>query len=432
MKQVVLAILLILCLTACGDDAASDANNNGIDIADIPTAAPTPIPDSATNDLLDGEATSTRFELGIWLTNPISVYNDQAQDTLLAFQLSEFDTTHPDVRMSITHKTIADQGGMLNYLRTGRNVAPDALPDVVALPASQVATAASEGLILPLTDLVDPQGFYAAALELGTVDGTLYGVPFALNNVFHVAYNSNSVATGAPNRWRDLVALDDATMILSAAGPDGAAVVLQAYAEADNGFSNDDAFAFDEAALTSSFELLRDGVDDGLILREAAIFTSSAETWNLFRRGDANFAIVEASDYLREQTEGTSIRYAPLPGINAPMEPVVSGWVWAITTPDAARQAISAELIQWLTNAQNLGSWSLAARMLPAREAAFDQWENTPYINFLQNRLQAAHAMPHAIDSASNNALSNAVVSLINLPTTAEDAAAQMLEAIQP
>ena len=80
----------------------------------------------------------------------------------LAIQMTEFDTTHPDVNLTVSTKKITEQGGTLNYLRSGRSVAPDILPDVVVLPASQLATAVDEELVFPLDSLIDTEGFYPA------------------------------------------------------------------------------------------------------------------------------------------------------------------------------------------------------------------------------------------------------------------------------
>ncbi|MCZ7665937.1 MAG: hypothetical protein M5U34_01185 [Chloroflexi bacterium] len=42
----------------------------------------------------------------------------------------------------------------MNYLRTGRSVAPTILPDLIALPIGQLTAAADEGLITLLEDLL--------------------------------------------------------------------------------------------------------------------------------------------------------------------------------------------------------------------------------------------------------------------------------------
>ena len=114
------------------------------------------------------------------------------------------------------------------------------------------------------------------------------------------------------------------------------------------------------------------------------------------------------------------------------VDPVVGGYVWAISTPDVARQAISAELIQWLSNPQNLGTWSNSSGMLPARPVAFAQWENDPYVTFLQSRLQQAHAQPNRLDSVSMSALSEGVASIIQSGTDPAIAAGRIIDAPRP
>ncbi len=430
MKHLTALALLLLLLLGC-DQTNPTTPDPTTDVANIPTAAPTRSPDDGIVDTAVVTAADARFDLNIWLTEQVNIDDDSTEATLLAFQLSEFDTTHPDVNLNITHKLIAGQGGSLSYLRSGAGVAPSILPDVIVLPTSQLAIAMQEGLVYPLDALLDVEGLYPAAETLGTVNGSLYGMPFMLTDLYHLAYNNTQVET-VPQRWDALVAQEDSRLVFAAAGTEGAAFALQAYAGVDDSFANGNTTAFDTIQLAAAMDLVRNGIDSGLIVPQSATLTSSAETWNLFRRGDANLALVRAQDFLEEQTEGTSINYAQVPGIRGDMSPIVSGWVWAITTQDAARQAISAELLQWLNNAQNLGSWTAAAGVLPARPVAFAQWETSPYITFLQTNLQNAHALPAQIDSVSTNALSNAVVSIMNQPISAEDAANQVIEALQP
>lgn len=433
MKQIVKIFLILFLLIGCNDTNQPDNEAENTTIANIPTAAPTRAPEDVPN--LESFSTNEavpRFDLNIWLSDEIDTNMDSAQGQLLNSQFVEFNATHPDVQLHISQKTINDQGGSLSYLRTGRNVAPAILPDVIILPTNQLASAAAEGLIYPITELVDSSGLYPAALDLGTVGETLYGLPFILTDLYHLAYNSSVFTDTIPSDWSNLALLPDANLVLAAAGDDGAAFTLQTYIDANGQVATDSAAIFAEEPLANALSQIQLGVDTGLIVKESAEFTASAETWNFFRRGDANIAVVKSADFLLEQIEGTAIKFAPIPGNNGQMPPVVSGWAWAITTPDVARQAVSAELIAWLTNSQNLGSWSAAAGLLPARSIAFSQWQSDPYITFLQTQLQVAHALPAQLDSSVTNALTNAAVSLIKQPLSAEDAASQIIQTLQP
>ena len=76
-------------------------------------------------------------------------------------------------------------------LRTANNVAPGALPDMTLIRREDLLSAAQSGLIYPLEGLVPSAilgDLYDVALELGQVDGQIYGLPFMLEG-YHLAYH---------------------------------------------------------------------------------------------------------------------------------------------------------------------------------------------------------------------------------------------------
>ena len=402
-------------IIGCGGQNGDEVSAEQTTIA-IPTAAPTSAPENtSTTEPVETQIAAPRFELTVWLAESIQYNQSTADGTLLITQMSEFDVTHPDVNMVVTNKKIAEQGGTLSYLRTGRSVAPDILPDVVILPADQLATAVDEGLVFSLETLVSEDGFYPAALELARVDGVLYGVPFALTEMHHAVYDAGDLGQPLPDRWDELVALENARMVLAAAGSDGAELALQLYASESGSLDDEEGgYNFEGAPLASGLSQLKLAADAERIQPSSVDFSTIDAVWAQFERRETNIAMVDSERMLAERAAGDNSAFAALPGRDGEMRAVVSGYVWAISTPDVTRQAISAELIQWLTNPQNLGTWSAAASMLPARPVAFAQWTNDPYTTFLQGQLQQAVARPNRLDSVAMNALQAGVLEILS------------------
>ena len=436
MKQLIFLCVLFLLLVACGDQTNNAEVSAEETAVAIPTAAPTSVPEDngTTTETSEAQVSSPRFELTVWLAESIQ-YNQTTPEGLpLATQMTEFDTTHPDVNMVITNKKISEQGGTLSYLRTGRGIAPDILPDVVVLPADQLATAVAEGLVFPLDTLINEEGFYPAALDLGKVGGVLYGVPFALTEMHHAVYDEGDLGQPLPDRWDELVALESAGMVLAAGGDDGAALALQLYASESGSLidAGDELFNFEGAPLASGLSQLKLASDAGRIQPISVELEIIDTVWAQFERRETNIAFVDSERVLAERAAGDSSAFAALPGRNGDMPAVVSGYVWAISTPDVTRQAISAELIQWLINPQNLGTWSAATGVLPSRPIAFSQWENNPYTTFLQRQLQGAIARPHRLDSVALNALSEGVLDILNANADPAITAGQIIDTPRP
>jgi ABC-type glycerol-3-phosphate transport system substrate-binding protein len=130
---------------------------------------------------------------------------------------------------------------------------------------------------------------------------------------------------------------------------------------------------------------------------------------------------------------GDSSAFAPVPGLEDALAPLVEGWVWVVTTPDAVRQQRAMELIAWLALPENLAPWSQASRLVPARRSALALW--TPandYFNFLASELERAAPFPIATSDSVLNALAIAAVDVLSLARSPAAAAQEAVEALRP
>lgn len=409
----------------------------------LPTPANTPvISSSEITPVPLGIANEDALRFTLWTLPQFSPSNELPGGAPLLEQLSAFDASHPDLSLYVELKTVAGQGGMLSYLRTGRSVAPSILPDLILLPTDQIASAASDGLIFPLNNLVAEgqldgamfDDLYPAGRELVTVGENIYGYPIAFENIYHLAYNSNVVTQTIGTTWPALIDDSPANLIFPAGSGVGGQLLLQLYLEAGGTFAdvNGDP-ALQQEALVTALTLLADGVESGFVWPASADVGSIEESWQIFQNSPNSLVQTSAEQFLRQRTLGFNLDFVPLPGRDDPLPPHVTGWAWAISTPDPARQALAAELISWLASAQNLGEWSVQASHPPARRGAMNSWDvDDPYTAFLHEQLLMAEAFPAGATSQMMNALNDAVLAVVAGTSTPQEAADAAVEAVEP
>ena len=93
--------------------------------------------------------------------------------------------------------------------------------------------------------------------------------------------------------------------------------------------------------------------------------------------------------------------YASVPTRDGKIATIATGWAFAITSADPARQAASARFIQWLVQGERLAPWLRAARRLPASRNAMALVVDPPeYAAFLRDVLERAAHLPPASSSA--------------------------------
>jgi ABC-type glycerol-3-phosphate transport system substrate-binding protein len=354
---------------------------------------------------------------------------------MLAAQLAAFSQSHPDLQLEWAVKSTAGTGGTLSYLRTGHDVAPSILPDLVLLPSEQLGVATTEQLIYPLNNLLPADyvgDLYPAARTMAFAGDNLMGYPYALANLQHMAYNSEVISDTVPASWEGLITHPTATFIFPAAGTEGAELALQFYLAAGGALTDAANQPYlDVAALTVALNALSQGRASGLVLLQSSNVATMDEAWQLFQGGAASMVQVRAGQYLVQRGPGGG--FGPLPGPGGPLAPMVRGWSWAISTADPARQALAAELLMWLAAERNLGDWSWQSKALPARRGAYGQWPvGDDYITFLQRQSEAAIPYPVAPGNPLLVTLGAAVFDVVSLAQSPQVAAEEAAAALRP
>jgi maltose-binding protein MalE len=434
-----LALLLFLffLLAACDLTAADTPapTPETVTVVPVPTEAATP---SGGGTIPTAAPTREAVTLTVWTRPEVVPGSEQPGSDILAAQLASFDESHPDVTLRVEAKSTTGQGGALSYLRSGRNVAPDILPDLLLIPATQLPDAVAESLVYPLGNRLAPEmaaDLYPAAQTLGQMDETTYGYPYALTHLQHLVYDTATITRTLPTTWPGLLAgEDDIRFIFPALGQDGAILTLQLYLAAGGTLRNEAGqLALQSEPLVRALSLLEQGMDSGRILPESASTGSMDQAWQIFQNTTANIVLSNGTTYRQQQNPAGRYAFARLPGIDEALPLRPNALLWVLTTPDPVRQALAAELLAWLCAPENLAAWSYAANMVPARAGALALWPGEDaHAAFLARVLPDARPFPAAANTTLLGALAVATESVTAGVQSASAAAEAAATALNP
>jgi ABC-type glycerol-3-phosphate transport system substrate-binding protein len=370
--------------------------------------------------------------LRIWLPPDIALRTDEGASILVS-QLEAFNNRYPDLEIIVEQKSAAGQGGILNYLRTGHEVAPGILPDLIALPAELLPEAAAQEVVLPLDGLLTPEMLearYPAAARMGIINDQLFGYPFALTNLTHLIYNREVITGTVPLGWGEFVTDTQNTVVFPAQGRLSSYLGLQFYLASGGRLFNDAGQPdLQLEPLTEALEQLSMG---RTTLAAGVTIDTQDETWQLYQSGAASAAWITSDYYLSLPFVGENNGLSAAPGPRGPLTPLISGWIWLISTPDATERALVAELLAYLVEPQNLGQWSSASNILPARRDALATWtRDKNYRSFMLAQLETAQALPIAQNSRMMEALGNAVQEVLSTSISPQAIAEETIAAFR-
>src|SRR5512139_3221972 len=179
--QVLCVFMALLLAAACQATPGSATPTTPTHTPAAPVATPQPLPPTSEPDTL--------ITLTLWLPTRFLSAEDNAAYQILQRQLDEFAQTPNGTPSQIIVKQDRGLGGLLDLLRTASPVAPAVLPDIIALDAADLETAARSGLIQPIGPLLPAElidDLYPFARDLGSYNGELYGVVYSAD-LEHVA-----------------------------------------------------------------------------------------------------------------------------------------------------------------------------------------------------------------------------------------------------
>lgn len=390
-------LLTVVMLIGCRTDSQPSITPN----ATIPTRTPIPavdiVPANETPDLNDPTYRETAgvSSLRVWTNIRFS----PDTNPLLSDQITQFGTEN---RIEIEVR-VKDEDGLatsLNYMRTGRNIAPSLMPDLILLNDTELNSALNDELIA-LVDVygVETADWYTAGqnLVISTDEQTMIGWPIAFTELHHVVWNQASF-TETFTTWNEWLQTD-VVIGVPVAGQAAASLALAHYTPAPNE-------PFDEAMMITALAQSGQAADQVLV-------------GSPLTDGRVNGALMSANQFMQlTDTEALTPGALPTP-------PTAGLWLWGITTDDPERQAAVIDLLRWLMNGQNSGQLTQSLQLIPANRSALDFWTDRTYADFLTTYLADVRLRPSQLPL--QNTLNLATLTMLTDPNADAAAVYQMI-----
>ena len=233
--------------------------------------------------------------LRVWLPPRFDPNADTTSANLFKQRLSDFEATHPDLKIDVRIKSDDGETGLLNSLSITSSAAPTALPDLIALSRSDLEAAALKGLLHPvdgLSTVLDDPNWYPYARELGHIQNIGYGLPFAGDALIMIHRPELEVTT-----WENILAGED-ILVFPASDPQ-ALVALSLYISAGGRIVDEQGLpTLDEERLTQTLLMIQNGhLIEQAFLPAMANYGTDAPSIQAYRDGRANIAIAWAANY---------------------------------------------------------------------------------------------------------------------------------------
>lgn len=352
-----------------------------------PTAPVTPTATPATTP-----SAPETLTLKLWVPPQFDPASQSEAGALLQARLDEFSALNPGTRIEVRVKAASGSGGLLASLTSAHAAAPQALPDLIALPRADLETAAIKGLLSPLDGLtaaLEAEDWYAYARQLASVQEDHFGLPFA-GDALVLIYRPSQV-TQPPRNLEEALALEY-PLTFPAASPEAQFPLLLYMASGGRLQDSEGRPTLEASRLTSVLTFFQEAERAGVLPFWLTQYETYQVALQAYRENSAQLAITWASTYLADPPIDTVATTIPTPD-GSPFT-LADGWVWALSTPHAERRAAAARLAEFLSEGEFLGAWSAAAGYLPTRAAALPAWPPSPLQSLVGQVVLAAQIIP--------------------------------------
>ena len=422
-----LCLIVVLFFTGC--------TTPPVDATLSPEATPTPTvaallqteePDSLPN----GPVT-----IRIWIPPEFDPDNGSLEGDSLRARLDEFTERRSNVRIEMRIKDVEGPGGMIDTLSTASAAAPLALPDLVALPHHSLENAAIKGLLHPfdgLTSIMEDPDWFEYAHQLSHLQNSTFGIPFA-GDALILVYRP-SILGNKPADWASTLetsAEASATLVFPAADPNGLVTLALYLSTGGQIVDEENRPTLNTIQLREVLTYYQQAQQSSLMPFWLTQYETDDQSWSVYQENQTEMVITWASRYLQNLPVDSA--GAPIPTPDGIPFTLATGWAWALVSPDPERQAISAQLAEFLSTGAFLAEWTAASGYLPPRPSALSAWENVSIQNLLNQVAPSARLAPSLdIITALGPVLQKATVDILKEqsdPVTAADAAAEGLTA---
>jgi ABC-type glycerol-3-phosphate transport system substrate-binding protein len=398
----------------------------------LSTQVPPPPPTATVPDIPVTEISPTPAapaSLRVWLPAQFDPASGSPAGNLLQERLDEF-ARRAGIDIVVRVKSESGAGGLFDSLSAANAAAPLALPDLVLLPRPQLETAALKGLIYPLDGLVEPVGesdWFPYAVQLARLQNSTFGLPFAGDGQVLV-YRPESIAQ-SPSDWR--TTLDQDQALIFSAADEFSLFTLAEYMAAGGAVQDEDGRpALQVRPLTNVLTYYQQGSEVEVFPVWITQLESADQAWQAFNEDRADQAVILASNFLAAPPAGSTLTTIPTPG-GEPFT-LATGWVWALSSPQSERRALSVDLAEFLTEGDFLSAWTAAAGYLPPRASALSGWTDPVLSNLVGAIVQSAQVIPpNDVLAALGPTLLQATVEVLKAEAAPADAARQAVSSVE-
>jgi ABC-type glycerol-3-phosphate transport system substrate-binding protein len=393
MKSLYLVMIVLLALLpACGGTPQPGGTSTP-----KPTLAPnsfTPETQTSPPPATLSPTPSEPVKLRLWLPPQFDPAADTPAGKLLRAQLDEFRKRRPGIELEIRVKSVYGPGGLLDALSAASAAAPQAVPDLVALPRDLLEAAALKGLLRPynnLTKALDDPDWYAYARQLSSLQESIYGLPFA-GDALALVYRPETIPK-PPADWT--VTPESGQMLVFPAADPQALFTLALYQSTDGPVQDDQGRPkIETIALTEVLTYFLQAQTAGMMPELLTQYQSDDQVWDAFQDRRADMAVTWSSRFLGDAAEDRAI--APIPTQDGVPYTLATGWVWALSAPESRGQQAAIELAEFLTEKEFLAGWTEAAGVLPTRPSSTTGWNQAALRSIIDKIARSAHVLPAA------------------------------------
>ncbi|MFQ5610746.1 MAG: extracellular solute-binding protein [Anaerolineae bacterium] len=402
-----------------------------------PQASPPP-PQTGDRDNEQALDPQTRpITLTLWTIERFSPQAEGEPGQIMATGLKVFANTYPHLNIEVLLKKPYGQGGILDFLRTAKEVAPSVLPDLVFIDIAELPPAWRAELLQSLDGRLDRNvvgDLHPAAQNVGSVDGHLVGVPFEMG-LSHLVYNTSKVAS-PPLLWTDVLS-QNVRYAFPAKSQNGQVndALLAQYLAAGARLQDDEgAPIIDEPALRALLEFYAAAVEAEIIDASLLEAAQTDDLWPVYLNAEVGLVNASAHRYLADRGRLSSSSVSSLPTRNGVPVNIARGWAMAIVTDDPARQVEALRFIEWFTAPDRLATWNRSVGYIPTRISALAMMDDgDPYWAFVEEQLNFVQPRPSfAGYDLLARILHEAIAAVISGEATPEEALVIATGALNP
>ena len=371
---------LMFVLSACTGVITAPQATGSIPLGTVPPTAPsTPAntPPAASSVTPPGPQV-----LSIWLPPEFDPGSGTPAGDLLQAHLDEFTRRRAGVRIEVRVKALEGPGGLLDALSSASAAAPLILPDLIALPRPMLETATLKGLLHPYDGLIatlDQPDWYEYARQLGRIQSSTYGLPFA-GDARVLVYRSD-VLPEPPQDWPAVLELPGPLIFPAASSK--ALFTLAQYQSAGGAVQDEQGRpSLDVDALEDVLTFYRQAQERGGMPFWLTQYETDEQTWEAYRTNQSDLVETILSHYLSSAEPASQLSLV----FTQHGEPfsLATGWVWALAAGQSDHLDDAAALAEYLVNPQFLARWNEAAGFLPTRISALAAWDDVELAAILE------------------------------------------------